>query len=218
MKKFIVGGVILACVWSANAQQLLMQNNMQGIVGSANSSKAQINSRIMSAQLALSNVISISPNQEVFASAFFANDMSLERVVAVSQSYGLQIDGFRHETPSSTGGYIVDGESVQAAIERYKRDHKFFMEQDLENTKRMLLQSASDPALTKALVARKENILRRLSDFKENGIRVIGLDLRGEAIALAALQAQQTFIRFIELRSPGVFGAAILPSEGNEEK
>ena len=153
----------------------------------------------------LSTMASSTPKKVIEATAFFANDMKIEQALSLTQKYNLKLKGFRHGTPDYSGGYIFDeSERAEEAVKNYLRDHEFFLKLDIENTERMIKEAGSDRDIETALSARLRSVIQRQEDYAKFGVRVIGLDLEGEASELNRLWDEDLgSIRVIDVNDQG---------------
>jgi hypothetical protein len=185
------------------------------LVGSAHAQSgaqsATVSERIVVADERFKKLVSKTPDMIVDAAIFFTNDMSLEQLRMYLQHPGFQVKGFRHGTPSYAGGYtLLQGETLDQAIESYRRDHLAFLRQRMVLEDRMTATEQNREA-REALLPHRKEAEQMIADFDKNGVRVIAIEARGKAKEIADFKEKVTFVRVIELTDAGTPQPAILP-------
>ena len=174
---------------------------------SASSSEA----RVQVAQERFNQVLQKTPDKIIDVIAFFTNDITLENLHAEVQGKPFKVKGFRHGTQSYGGGYSLDtNETVDVAIENYRRDHALFIEKRME-IEDNLLSTETDESLRLALIKHRKEAEQMKQDFEERGLRIIGVELYGKAKDIQNFKDEHGFVRVIEVVEKGKPQSAILP-------
>lgn len=183
-------------------------------VGSQTVLAQSVSERIASAKAAFDLVLRQTPDKDVRAVAFFANDMSLEEVRgALLKMPNVTLKGFRHGTVSYAGGYgLRQGETVDQAIVSYKRDHLFFLMKRIEMEGRVPARIANIN-LKQAIDSHLKEARQMKVDFDANGLRIVGIDIYGKARHIKEFTDATPFVRVIELTEGGKPQPAILPRQ-----
>lgn len=174
---------------------------------SASSSEA----RVLVAQERFNQVLQKTPDKIIDVIAFFTNDITLENLRTELQNVPLKVKGFRHGTQSYSGGYSLNlNETLDEAIENYRRDHVLFTEKrmDIEDN---LLSTETDEGLRLAFVKYRKEAEQMKQDFEERGLRIIGVELYGKAKDIQNFKDEHGFVRVIEVVEKGKPQSAILP-------
>lgn len=130
----------------------------------------------------------LSPDKKIEAVIFFKNERDLEGVVSSDFSDKFKIVGFRHGNANYSGGYnLKDGESLSGAIESYRRDHIKFLQEDEKNMRLIADESDDDVHIKNAASARLRSIVGRQDDYLRNGLRIVGVEVKGEPGSLIDL-------------------------------
>jgi hypothetical protein len=128
------------------------------------------------------------PDKEIEAVIFFKNERDLEGVVSSDYSEKFKVVGFRHGNKNYSGGYnLKDGESLSEAIESYRRDHIKFLQEDEKNMRIIADESDGDAQIKNAASARLRSIVGRQDDYIKNGLRIVGLEVKGKPKGLIDL-------------------------------
>lgn len=172
-----------------------------------------IRDRIDAANSTFDDHVESAPNQDMSVTASFKYGVSIYEAVAQVKAYGLTIEGFRHGDAAHSGGYTMRlGEPVQAAIDQYDYDRRFFTQRDLENTEEMMT-TATDKAVLPALQKRKRETVSRQERDEREGLLIIGIDLHGKGKSLKEFSEAHAFVRVMEIREDERRNAAILPTD-----
>lgn len=171
-----------------------------------------IQQRIASAHEKFEQALLNAPEQEVEATMFFTNDMSLEHLQTALRNGPLKVKAFHHGTSSYAGGYALKpGESLDEAIGNYRRDHVSFLKKRMEIEERMIAKE-TDEKTRKTLFSHRREAEQMVADFDLRGIRVVGMAFHGKAKDLADFKERNSFVRVIELQESGKPQPAIIPS------
>ncbi|AKM78699.1 MAG: hypothetical protein UY19_C0008G0058 [Candidatus Wolfebacteria bacterium GW2011_GWA2_47_9b] len=182
-------------------------------VTAVSASNGSMEARILSAKEKFQSTLSETPQKKVDAIAFFTNDMSLEDVKIAIRNTSLEVKGFRHGTQSYGGGYILkQGETLEEAVSNYQRDHLLFIQKRLDDEDRMIV-AEKDDNLRKALITHRTEADQMKTDFKKRGIRVVGVEVYGQAKDINTFAGENPFVRVIELKEKGKPQSAILPGQ-----
>ncbi len=174
---------------------------------SASSSEA----RVLVAQERFNQVLQKTPDKIIDVIAFFTNDITLENLHAEVQGKPFKVKGFRHGTQSYGGGYSLGvNETLDVAIENYRRDHTLFIEKRME-IEDNLLSTETDESLRLALIKHRKEAEQMKQDFEERGLRIIGVELYGKAKDIQNFKEEHGFVRVIEVVEKGKPQSAILP-------
>lgn len=172
---------------------------------------SSVEERILSAHERFDQVLKKTPDKVIEVTAFFTNDVTLENLRMELQKVPLKVKGFRHGTQSYSGGYSLStNETVDEAIENYRRDHTLFIEKrmDIEDD---LLSTEIDEGLRLALVRHRKKAEQMKHDFDEKGLRIIGVELRGKIKDIKNFKDKHGFVRVIEVTEKGKPQSAIFP-------
>ena len=104
------------------------------------------------------------------------------------QNYDLDVIGFRHGDSSYSGGYkLQSNENIDDAIQTYEREHQFMLKQDLKSLRSMMKSSKGDRDIQQAIYARMKAVEQRQIDFTTYGMRLIGLEVKGQPVEMMRL-------------------------------
>lgn len=171
--------------------------------------KAIAQERILYANRAFREAVTNSPDEEQAVTASFTRSMTLREAVDKALAQGFTIEGFRHGDATHSGGYIIAPEqSLEDAMAKYEASIPALIEQHLVNVEDML-QDESDEESRAALEQSRREFLQQREKYKRQGLRVIGIDLRGKGRALEQFQQTDPSIRVMELRHGNRRNAAI---------
>ncbi len=203
MKKILCGLVVSTFIFSSVA---VAQKKTSFPIKSASNSVAAVHKHINDANHRFSEIVSSSPEKEIDVNVFFYNAVTLEQALHNVKVYQVRVKGFRHGTPENSGGYnIKDGESVEEATKQYRRDHEFFIKQDLIYIKKMMADQENDEVMRTALAARRKAVLQRQDDYAKNGLRIIGIEMQGKAKEIDHFRRNNTgTVRVIEVKEKGL--------------
>lgn len=180
-------------------------------VAPASANSELLEARISSAKAKFQKVLSETPQEKVDVVAFFTNDISLEDVKGALRNIPLEVRGFRHGTQSYGGGYIIkQGETFEDAASSYRRDHLLFIQKRMDSEDRMIAAEV-DSDRRKALIKHRAEADQMKADFNEKGLRIIGVEIHGQAKDISIFAEQNPFVRVIELKEKGKPQPAILP-------
>lgn len=173
--------------------------------------KVAVQDRILAANRAFREAVTNSPNEEYAVTASFTHSMPLREAVEKVLAQGFIIEGFHHGDDTHSGGYIIaPGQPLEDAIMKYESSIPAFIEQHLINIEG-LLQRESEEESRAALQQSRRELLQQQEEYKREGLRVIGIDLRGKGRDLERFQRVDSSIRVMELRSRNRRESAILP-------
>ena len=99
---------------------------------------------------------------------------------------------------------------LEDAMTKYEASIPAFIEQHLINIEG-LLQRESDEESRAALQQSHRELLQQQEEYKREGLRVMGIALRGKGRGLERFQRADSSIRVIELRRRNHRESAILP-------
>lgn len=181
MNKILYGIVVLSSLYSTYSTSALA-GQPTGESGIVRNGITSVHDRISEANAKFADTVLTMPDKNLDVVVFFSGDMPLKDTLAKLNGYSMDVHGFRHGTPEHSGGYSLRGdESVAEAEAQYRRDHEYFMEQDLIFTKKMMQDPSSDETMRTAWAARHNAILQRQEDYARNGMRIVGVELKGKA-------------------------------------
>lgn len=174
-------------------------------------SASPVEERILLAHELFGQVLKNTPDKVIEVVVFFTNDITLENLHAEVRGKLFKVKGFRHGTQSYGGGYSFDtNETVDEAVENYRRDHAFFIEKRIEIVD-SLLSKETDESLRLALTKHRKEAEQMKQDFDERGLRIIGVELHGKARDIQNFKDEHSFVRVIEVVEKGKPQSAILP-------
>lgn len=177
----------------------------------ASYSASSIEERILLAHDRFNQVLKKTPDKVIEVTAFFTNDITLDNLRIELQKVPLEIKGFRHGTQSYGGGYSLGAnETLDEAVENYRRDHALFIEKRM-GIEDNLLSTETDEGLRLALIKHRKEAEQMKQDFDERGLRIIGVELHGKARDIQNFKDEHGFVRVIEVVEKGKPQSAILP-------
>lgn len=167
--------------------------------------------RILLAHERFNQVLQKTPDKVIEATVFFTNDITLENLRTELQNVPLKVKGFRHGTQSYSGGYSLNlNETLDEAVENYRRDHALFIEKRM-GIEDNLLSTETDEGLRLALIKHRKEAEQMKQDFDERGLRIVGVELHGKARDIQNFKDEHGFVRVIEVVEKGKPQSAILP-------
>lgn len=177
----------------------------------ASYSASSIEERILLAHDRFNQVLKKTPDKVIEVTAFFTNDITLDNLRIELQKVPLEIKGFRHGAQSYGGGYSLGAnETLDEAVENYRRDHALFIEKRM-GIEDNLLSTETDEGLRLALIKHRKEAEQMKQDFDERGLRIIGVELHGKARDIQNFKDEHGFVRVIEVVEKGKPQSAILP-------
>lgn len=177
----------------------------------ASYSASSTEERILLAHDRFNQVLKKTPDKVIEVTAFFTNDITLDNLRIELQKVPLEIKGFRHGTQSYGGGYSLGAnETLDEAVENYRRDHALFIEKRM-GIEDNLLSTETDEGLRLALIKHRKEAEQMKQDFDERGLRIIGVELHGKARDIQNFKDEHGFVRVIEVVEKGKPQSAILP-------
>lgn len=177
----------------------------------ASYSASSTEERILLAHDRFNQVLKKTPDKVIEVTAFFTNDITLDNLRIELQKVPLEIKGFRHGTQSYGGGYSLGAnETLDEAVENYRRDHALFIEKRM-GIEDNLLSTETDEGLLLALIKHRKEAEQMKQDFDERGLRIIGVELHGKARDIQNFKDEHGFVRVIEVVEKGKPQSAILP-------
>lgn len=177
----------------------------------ASYSASSTEERILLAHDRFNQVLKKTPDKVIEVTAFFTNDITLDNLRIELQKVPLEIKGFRHGTQSYGGGYSLGAnETLDEAVENYRRDHALFIEKRM-GIEDNLLSTETDEGLRLALIKHRKEVEQMKQDFDERGLRIIGVELHGKARDIQNFKDEHGFVRVIEVVEKGKPQSAILP-------
>ena len=177
----------------------------------ASYSASSTEERILLAHDRFNQVLKKTPDKVIEVTAFFTNDITLDNLRIELQKVPLEIKGFRHGTQSYGGGYSLGvNETLDEAVENYRRDHALFIEKRM-GIEDNLLSTETDEGLRLALIKHRKEAEQMKQDFDERGLRIIGIELHGKARDIQNFKDEHGFVRVIEVVEKGKPQSAILP-------
>lgn len=167
------------------------------------------------AKRTLSTISEQSPSKVLDGVMFFSSSQSIETALQSVDSSNLKIEGFRHGTSESSGGYkLGPNESFQEAAAQYRNDYSRALERDELFTQRIInqydaakspLESDKQSKIAQAAQERLNKIRQRRSSYEEHGIRIIGLEFQGEASVIEKYwEANDSGVSTIEIKRKGL--------------
>ncbi len=159
--------------------------------------------RTLTAETQFQNVLSETPEKEVNVAVSFTNEITLETIRGALLDSLVTPKSFRHVTQSDSGGYgLKPGETIDEAIVNYRKQHQFFLEKRIEVENEMVKET-TDEDFHKAVIAKNKETKKMKGNFSEDGLRITGVELYGEAEAIQNFMNKNSFVRVIELLEDG---------------
>jgi len=111
--------------------------------------------------------------------------MTVEDVVAISNSYSISPIELRYEFDDISGGYVVpDGESMESAVKNMTRRHEEFLDNALDN-----IDTHLRTAVDEEDIRMHEELRTKFVNLSQSGLRINSLKLDSDSVTINRLRS-----------------------------
>lgn len=140
---------------------------------------------------------------EKCAMVFFTDGVPLEEVRSALDREPLTVKGFRHGSRSGAGGYMLkSGETLDEAVLNYRRDHEAFLDERIRIEEEVMAAEMND-AVRNAMAEHRAESERMKDEYRNEGIRIVSMELCGEARNIYAFVDRRSPARVTALKDAG---------------
>lgn len=154
------------------------------------------------------------PHKEIQATIYFIEQIALSEVQKSLNNRRFDVTGFKHGTQYGSGGYnLPSNESLENAFSNYSRDHLAFLKIRLKISENIIADNKDDEVFLSVISDHQKKTQYIIDDISKNGLRIVGIDVKGKVLILNDFMSEHAFVRLVEERQRGDKKPVIIPNQ-----